>query len=117
MTDVDFTVTQIVDSPSSPSTTAAVIVNGKTQDAGTSADSTNSAGQKVTTISVDDTKLDKILDTAGDNPTVTLPSTGSDVTVGELNGQTIKNMENKEAVLEIRTDTVSYSHTCWCRFG
>jgi len=29
--------------------------------------------------------------------------------VGELNGQTIKNMEQKAAVLEIRTERVSYT--------
>ena len=90
-------------------TPTVVIVNGQKQDAGTSSTAT-SGGQTVTTIKVDDTKLDKILEKSGDKPTVTLPDgTGSGSVVGELTGQTIKNMEKKEAVLEIRTDTVSYT--------
>ena len=86
-----------------------VEVNGQKQDAGTSNTQT-AGGQTVTTIKVDDTKLDKILESKGNNATVTLPTSGnSDVVVGELNGQTVKNMEKKEAVLEIKTGTVSYT--------
>ncbi len=86
-----------------------VEVDGKKQDAGTSSSAT-SGGKTVTTIKVDDTKLDKLLESSGNKPTVTLPSTaGSNVTVGELNGQTVKNMEKKEAVLEIKTETVTYT--------
>ncbi|MHC1693997.1 MAG: S-layer homology domain-containing protein [Eubacteriales bacterium] len=100
------------DSPSTPTTppsnNAVVEVNGERQDAGTSA-TTTTDGQTVTTITVDGAKLDKILESSGENPTVTLPSTGSAVIVGELNGQTVKNMENKEATLEIKTDTVIYT--------
>jgi len=101
------------DSPSTPAAptppaSAVVEVNGQSQDAGTSNTQTIE-GQTTTTITVDDTKLDNILESSGDKPTVTLPSTGSDVTVGELSGQTVKNMEQKEAVLEIRTETVSYT--------
>lgn len=105
---VTITVTQQV-SGGTTTNTAVVIVNGQTQDAGTSATSTNSGGQTVTTVTVDDAKLNNILESSGTAPTVILPSTGSAVTVGELNGQTVKNMENKEATLEIKTETVTYT--------
>jgi hypothetical protein len=86
-----------------------VEVNGQKQDAGTASTQTT-GGQTVTTVLVDDTKLNKILDNSGSNPTVTLPvSGGSDVVVGELNGQTVKSMEQKDATLEIKTDTVTYT--------
>ncbi|MPM09265.1 Endo-1,4-beta-xylanase A [bioreactor metagenome] len=100
------------DTPSTPTTppsnNAVVEVNGARQDAGTSA-TTTTDGQTVTKITVDDTKLNKILESSGEKPTVTLPSAGSAVTVGVLTGQTIKNMENKEATLQIKTDTVTYT--------
>ena len=86
-----------------------VEINGQKQDAGTSSTAT-SGGQTTTTIKVDETKLDKLLESIGAASTVTLPGgTGSDVVVGELNGQTVKNMENKEAILEIKTDSVTYT--------
>jgi len=105
---VTITVTQKAIEDGASSTSTVVEVNGQKQDAGTSSTAT-SGGQTVTTIKVDDTKLDKILESSGEKPTVTLPSAGSDVTVGELNGQTVKNMEAKEATLEIKTETVTYS--------
>jgi len=97
-------------STSTPASTSTVVeVNGQKQDAGTAKTQTT-GGQTVTTITVDDTKLNKILETKGENPTVTLPTNmTSGVVVGELNGQTVKNMETKEATLEIKTGTVSYT--------
>ncbi|MPM07059.1 hypothetical protein SDC9_53363 [bioreactor metagenome] len=95
--------------PTTPSISAVVEVNGQKQDAGTASTQTT-GGQTVTTIKVDDTKLDKILASSGEKPTVTLPTNkASDVVVGELNGQTVKNMEQKEAVLEIKTSSVTYT--------
>lgn len=59
---------------------------------------------------VDPEKLDQRLQTEGQNALVTIPvSTGANVVVGELNGQMVKNMEAKEAILEIRTENVSYT--------
>jgi hypothetical protein len=97
-------------SSSTPTSTSTVVeVNGQKQDAGTTNTQTT-GGQTVTTITVDDTKLNKILETKGENPTVTLPTNAvTGVVVGELNGQTVKNMEAKEATLEIKTGTVSYT--------
>ncbi len=109
-TEVNSTPNAIISGGSTTTTKpVAVEVNGQKQDAGTSSTTTNTGGQSVTTVKVDDTKLDKILESSGEKPIVTLPSSGSDVTVGELNGQTVKNMENKEATLEIKTDSVTYT--------
>jgi VCBS repeat-containing protein len=113
---VTVTVTQRVNSGGGGSTTsttsstgAVVEVNGEKQDAGQTSTQTT-GGQTVTTITVDDAKLNAILDQKDSNATVTLPvNTASDVVVGELNGQTVKNMENKAATLEIRTETVTYT--------
>ena len=102
------TTAAVIYTPTTPSGDLVVEVNGQMQDAGSSA-TTTTDGQTMTIITVDDTKLDKILETSGEKPTVTLPSTGSAVTVGELNGQTVKNMENKSATLEIKTDKVTYT--------
>jgi len=110
---VTVTVTQKVSgggSSTSTTTTSTVVeVNGQKQDAGTSKTETVN-GKAQETIKVDDTKLDTILETKDEKPTVTLPaSKGSTVVVGELNGQTVKNMETKDATLEIKTDTVTYT--------
>ena len=95
--------------PTTPSISTVVEVNGQKQDAGTASTQTT-GGLTVTTIKVNDTKLDKILASSGEKPTVTLPTNNaSDVVVGELNGQTVKNMEQKEAVLEIKTSSVTYT--------
>jgi VCBS repeat-containing protein len=92
-----------------PAVNPAIEVNGQRQDAGT-ASTMITGGQTVTTISVDGAKLDKILEASGEKPKVTLfGSTGSDAVVGDLTGQTVKNMEAKEATLEIKTETVTYT--------
>jgi len=96
-------------SGSTPADGAVVEVNGERQDAGQT-DTQTEGGTTTTTITVDDTKLNNILEQKGNNATVTLPvSAGSDVVVGQLNGQTVKTMETKSAVLEIKTDTVTYT--------
>jgi len=102
-----------VKSKSSPTTTTTtdtvVEVNGEKQDAGTSSTTTNN-GQTVTTVTVDDNKLNTILEQKGNNATVTIPiSNETDVAVGVLTGQMVKNMETKEAVLEIATGNVTYT--------
>jgi hypothetical protein len=51
-----------------------------------------------------------MLDTQGNNATVTIPVTaGSDVVVGELTGQMVKDMETKAATVEVRTDSATYT--------
>ena len=99
------------DTPSvpTPPNSAVVEVNGEKHDAGQASTQTTD-GTTTTTITVDDTKLSSILEIKGDNATVTFPASGTpDVVVGVLTGQTVKNMEQKEAVLEIKTETVTYT--------
>lgn len=103
-------------SPSSTTTTsttqsdgASISVNGETQTAGTSTTSTLS-GQTTTTVTVDSTELEQMLETQGNNATVTIPFTNhTDVSAGVLTGQAIKNMETKDAILEIKTGNVTYT--------
>ncbi|QJD84673.1 S-layer homology domain-containing protein [Cohnella herbarum] len=88
---------------------AEILVNGKAESAG-KATTTTVNNRKVTTITVDAAKLDKRLAAEGDRAVVTIPVSGdSDVVIGELNGQMIKNMENRQAVLEIRTNRGTYT--------
>ena len=84
-------------------------MNGKTETAAT-ATTTKDGEKTVTTVVVDDKKVEEKLQNEGNNAVVTIPvKNDADVVVGQLNGQTIKNMETKEAVLEIKTDNVIYT--------
>ncbi|WP_223837203.1 S-layer homology domain-containing protein [Paenibacillus oceani] len=86
-----------------------VLVNGKLEKAGT-ASTTRRNDQTVTTITIDPKNLNDRLAQEGQRAVVTIPvNAKSDVIVGELNGQMIKNMENKQAVLEIKTDRATYT--------
>jgi len=54
--------------------------------------------------------VEERLEQEGNNTVVTIPvKNDSDVVIGALNGQTVKNMENMEAVLEITTENVTYT--------
>ncbi|MFD2670809.1 cadherin domain-containing protein [Marinicrinis sediminis] len=86
-----------------------VLVNGKVEKAGT-ATTEEVKGQKVTRVVVDEAKLQKRLEEEGMGATITVPfNPDSDVAVSELNGQMIKNMEQKQAVVEIRKGNASYT--------
>jgi uncharacterized protein YjdB len=86
-----------------------VLVNGKAESAGTAKTETVN-GRTVTTITVDPQKLDERLAAAGNNAVITIPvNTGSDVVIGVLTGQMVKNMENKQAIVEIKSDNASYT--------
>lgn len=88
---------------------APVIVNGESQNAGTASDS-NEGGQTVTTVTVDSGKLEKILETKGYNATVIIPvATGSDVAVGVLTGQMVKNMESLGTTIEVQAGSTTYT--------
>ncbi|MEA4849376.1 MAG: tandem-95 repeat protein, partial [Clostridiaceae bacterium] len=102
--------------PSGPSTTPAssssginILINGKTETAATST-TTQEGGRTISTITVDGSKVEQKLEAEGSHAVITIPVSNSpDVVVGQLNGQTVKSMETKEAVLEITTDNVTYS--------
>lgn len=86
-----------------------ILVNGKIETAAT-AITTKDGNKTVTTITVDDKKVEEKLSREGQNTVVTIPvKTKADVVVGQLNGQTVKNMENKEAVLKVKTDDITYT--------
>lgn len=61
--------------PSTPSSNVVVEMNGEKQNAGQASTQTT-GGQTVTTITVDDAKLDKILEQKGNHATATLPASG-----------------------------------------
>ncbi|MBO9598840.1 MAG: fibronectin type III domain-containing protein [Cohnella sp.] len=86
-----------------------VLANGKAENAGT-ATTTNRNGRDVTTIVVDQKKMDDKLAAEGQRAVLPIPvSDKSDVFFDELNGQLVKSMEDKQAVLEIRTDKATYT--------
>ncbi|WP_051571913.1 fibronectin type III domain-containing protein [Ruminiclostridium cellobioparum] len=95
--------------PSKPDSGVDILVNGKVENAGT-ANTTTQGSQKVTTIMVDSQKLQQKLDEEGDHAVVTIPvNTKADVVIGELNAQMVRNMENRQAVLEVKTETAAYT--------
>jgi hypothetical protein len=95
-------------STSAVNTGVNIMVNGKTENAGT-ASNTTKVNQTVTTITVNEMKLEQKLEQEGNNAVVTIPvNTKSDIVIGELNGQMLKNMENKQAVLEVKTEIAAY---------
>ncbi|WP_207708939.1 S-layer homology domain-containing protein, partial [Heliomicrobium gestii] len=97
-------------SPTTQSGTgASVLVNGREENAG-SVSATTVNNQTVTTVAVDEKKLEEKLRAEGQGAVVTIPfSTKADVVVGELNGQMVKNMETQQAVLEIKKENAIYT--------
>ncbi|WP_340013687.1 InlB B-repeat-containing protein [Paenibacillus sp. FSL K6-1318] len=94
-----------------PTTDAKVLVNGKAENAG-SLTTTEVNGRKVVTLAVDATLIAQKLQTEGNKAIVTIPVTGNaqgDQIIGELTGQTVKLMADKQAVLVLQTDIASYT--------
>jgi len=90
-------------------TSIPVLFNGKSENAGTAIESTRD-DQTVTTIVIDPEKLNNMLAEENGQAIITIPvNSTSDVIVSELNGQLIKNMEDKQAVLEIQSDRATYT--------
>ncbi|CAN7728684.1 S-layer homology domain-containing protein [Paenibacillus sp. LjRoot56] len=95
--------------PVDTSTGVDILVNGKVENAGTAKIGTRD-NQTEMTVVVDQKKLDEKLAAEGQHAVVTIPiSQKFDIFVGELNGQMVKNMENKQAVLEFKTDYAIYT--------
>jgi len=91
------------------SNTATVIVGGSTQPAGT-LETTTQSGRTATTVTISTDKLKNILDNSASGATLTVPiTTGADTASGRLDGQAVKAMEAKDAVLEIKTESASYT--------
>ncbi len=88
---------------------AVILVNGKVENAGI-VTTYEVNGQMVTSIAVDEDILQQRLDQEGIGAVITIPIfTGSDVAIAEFNGRMIKNMENLQAVVEIRTEKGIYT--------
>lgn len=86
-----------------------VLVNGKTEIAATES-TTRVENRIVTTIILDNKKIEEKLQDEENNAVVTIsPINEAKVVDCQLNGQTVKNMEIKEAVLEIKTEGVTYT--------
>lgn len=86
-----------------------ILVNGKVERAGT-ATTVVVNGQKVTTVVLDEGRLNQRLEEEGEGAMITIPvNTGSDVVTVELGGQTVKNMESLGAVVEVRTEQGVYT--------
>ncbi|NQX66445.1 Ig-like domain-containing protein [Paenibacillus alba] len=96
-------------STNTPNTGVDILVNGKVENAGT-ATITKRNNQTEMTVVVDQKKLDERLAAEGQHAVVTIPINQTfDIVIGELNGQMVKNMEDKQAVLEFKTDHATYT--------
>ena len=112
--------------PSTPPTTGLnITVNGKEGTIGT-ADTTKVGDKTIITVTIDDQQLAERLKQEGRKAVVTIPvTTKADVVIGRLNGQTVKNMEGQEDILEITANNVSYVlpaaqiniDSVWSQFG
>lgn len=101
--------TQPDPNPPVSTTSVEVLVNGKVESAGTATTKTVN-NQLVTTVVVDQKKLEDKLVSQPNGSVVTIPViNNSDVVIGELNGQMIKLMEDKKAVLVIQTGRATYT--------
>ncbi|SFM50839.1 Fibronectin type III domain-containing protein, partial [Paenibacillus sp. 1_12] len=90
-------------------TVVQILVNGKAENAGT-ATTTTVNNQAVTTIWIDSKKMEDMLALANQHTVITIPvNTNTDVVVVELNGQIVKSMEQKQAVVEIKTENATYT--------
>ncbi|MDT0124525.1 S-layer homology domain-containing protein [Paenibacillus sp. RRE4] len=86
-----------------------VIVNGQAENAGKSR-TTDMNGIKTTLLTVDPVKLKAKLDSEGSRAIVTIPvRSAANVIIGELNGESIKNMEDSSATLVLQTEQASYT--------
>ncbi|NLT95507.1 MAG: leucine-rich repeat protein [Clostridia bacterium] len=86
-----------------------ILINGKAESAAT-VTTTRNGGKTVTTVVVDDKKVEEKLEKEGSNSVVTIQlNNAADAVVVALKGQTVKSMELKDAVLEIRTGQVTYT--------
>ncbi len=86
-----------------------ILINGKREIAAT-AQTTTIENRTVMTVTVNNAIVEEKLQQEGDYTVVTIPvKDEADDIVSQLNGLTVKNMENKEAVLEIKTEGVTYT--------
>ncbi|GAA3413312.1 fibronectin type III domain-containing protein [Paenibacillus hodogayensis] len=90
-----------------PASGVEIWINGKVETAGTAV-SSKLGDKSVTTVIVDEKKLNDKLQNEGSAPVVTIPLPASDIAIGQLNGQIVKAMEGKEGVFKVQTDSATY---------
>ncbi|MNI13877.1 Endo-1,4-beta-xylanase A precursor [compost metagenome] len=95
--------------PADTNTSVEILVNGKVENAGMATTSKRN-DQNVWTISIDQKKLEDKLAAEGQGAVITIPvSAKPEVVISELNGQMVKSMESKQAVVAIKTDQATYT--------
>ncbi|OKQ00036.1 S-layer homology domain-containing protein [Paenibacillus sp. P46E] len=98
--------------PSAPDTSLTgveFLVNGKAEKAGL-ATTTQVNEQTVTTVVLDPKVLEDKLAAVGQDAVITISvKTKSDIVIGEMNGQMLKDMEPKHAVIVIKTENATYT--------
>jgi len=95
--------------PDPPTTEVKVLVNGKPENIA-NAIITKENGRTITTVTLDSKKLGDRLHAEGSGSVITIPvSNQSDVVIGVLNGQIIKDMEVKQETIEIKTEKATYT--------
>ncbi|KAI7278332.1 hypothetical protein KC345_g6063 [Hortaea werneckii] len=96
--------------PATAETGVDIWINGRQERIGT-ASTANVNGSSTTTITVNQALLEQKLNAEGQGAIITIPLLGnsSNIVIGELTGQMIKNMEQKQAVLELKTDRATYT--------
>ena len=87
-----------------------ILVNDTIINAGTKADTVVN-GTAITTVSLDEKKVEEKIATEGKGAVISIPINNStaDVLIGELNGRMVKNMESQQAIIEVTTDTATYT--------
>ncbi|MFA7468316.1 MAG: S-layer homology domain-containing protein, partial [Desulfotomaculaceae bacterium] len=87
-----------------------ISINGQEQQGLGTTVTTYENGQTVTTVTVDQRQIEQALESKGSNAVVSISANAeSDKVIGELNGQTVKSMEQKQAVLNVSTGDASYT--------
>ncbi len=98
-----------VQTPAAEDTGVVILVNGKTQNAATVTVS-KIDGRSVLTFTIDENKVKEKIEQEGNNAIVTIPvKKSADIYISKLNGQIVKYMESKQAVLEIKTENATYT--------
>ncbi|MEK3768609.1 Ig-like domain-containing protein [Paenibacillus sp. FSL R5-0887] len=88
---------------------ASILINGKAETVGTATNGKRNE-QTLTTIVLDQKKLEDKLATEGKGTVVSIGANSkSDVIVSELNGQMVKNMQGNQAILEIKAGNATFT--------
>lgn len=96
--------------PPAPVKNTPITIDGQTLQQGATVSTQLLNGRTTTTVTLDTQRMTEIINSGQTGSVVEIPITGeTDTAVGTLDGQLVKAMENRQAVLEIRTDTATYT--------